>query len=181
MKRVSLMIEPRGAPVRTDARWRETFCSEHHHMARMHARTRGKAKSHRPVGRPKPDSELSNKEIEDLVAKLAGEGHTPSQIGNLLRDEHGVLDVKATVGKKLTQITADNDVALELPEDLRNLLKKAVMLRKHLQDNKQDEPAKRGLTLTESKIQRLAEHHKDTGKIPATWKYNWKQYTYLAE
>lgn len=148
----------------------------------MHARTRGKAKSHKPIGRPKPaDSELSNKEIEDLVVELAKEGHTPSQIGNLLKNEHEVPDVKAILGKSISEITAEHDLALEVPEDLRNLLKKAVMLRKHLQDNKQDQPAKRGLTLTDSKIQRLAAHHKDTGKLPATWKYDWKQYTYLAE
>lgn len=151
-------------------------------MARMHSRKRGKAKSHRPVGRPKPkNSELSNKEIEDLIVKLAKEGHTPSQIGNLLRDEHEVPDVKAMTGKKISAITKEHDVQLELPEDLRELVKKSVMLRKHLQDNKQDEPAKRGLKLTESKIQRLSKHHKDTKKLPTTWKYNWKQYTYLAE
>lgn len=150
-------------------------------MARMHSRKRGKAKSHKPVGRPKPDSELSNKEIEDLIVQLAKDGYTPSQIGNKLRDEHNVLDVKASLGKKLAQVTKEHDLALELPEDLRNLVRKAVMLRKHLQDNKQDEPAKRGLKLTESKVQRLAKHHKDTGKLDKNWKYDWKQYTYLAE
>ncbi len=148
----------------------------------MHSRKRGKAKSRKPAGRPKPkNSELANKEIEELIVKLAKEGHTPSQIGNLLREEHAVADVKAAIGKKITQVTNENDQQLEVPEDLRNLLRKAVMLRKHLAENKQDRPAKRGLQLTESKIQRVAKHHKDNNKLAETWKYNWKEYTYLAE
>lgn len=147
----------------------------------MHARTHGKAKSHRPVGRPKPEGSPSEKEIIKHITELAKEGHTPSQIGNILRDEHNILDVKATTGKKLTQLFNEHANKLELPEDLRELIKKAVMLRKHLNDNKQDEGAKRGLTLTEAKIQRLAKHHKRTSKLTSTWKYDWKQYTYLAE
>jgi small subunit ribosomal protein S15 len=147
----------------------------------MHARTHGKAKSHRPVGRPKPEGSPSEKEIIKHITELAKEGHTPSQIGNILRDEHQILDVKAVTGKKLTELFNENATPLELPEDLRELVKKAVMLRKHLKDNKQDEGAKRGLKLNESKVQRLAKHHKDTHKLDAGWKYDWKQYTYLAE
>lgn len=150
-------------------------------MARMHARTRGKAKSHRPIGRPVPKDSLSEKEIVSLIKELAKQGKTPSQVGNILRDEHKVVDVKAITGKKLTELYNKHATPLELPEDLRELVKKAVMLRKHISTNQQDRGAKRGLTLTEAKIQRLVKHHKDTDKLSADWKYDWKQYTYLAE
>jgi small subunit ribosomal protein S15 len=147
----------------------------------MHARKKGKAKSHRPVGRPTPEGSPAEKEIVAHISELAKQGHTPSQIGNILRDEHKILDVKAITGKKLTELYNENTTPLELPEDLRELVKKAVMLRKHITTNNQDKSAKRGLSLTEAKVQRLAKHHKDTNKLPATWKYDWKQYTYLAE
>ncbi|MFT4250375.1 MAG: 30S ribosomal protein S15 [Candidatus Woesearchaeota archaeon] len=149
-------------------------------MARMHARTRGKAKSQRPTGRPLPNKSPDEKTITKLITELA-KNNSPSQVGNLLRDEHGVLDVKASTGKKLTEIYNEVAKPLELPEDLRNLVRKAVILRKHIETNQQDRSAKRGLGLTESKVQRLRKHHVATGKVPRTWKYDPKQYSYLAE
>ncbi len=150
-------------------------------MARMHSRARGKAASYRPVGRPKPEGGLSAKEIEKKVVELAKQGKAPSQIGMILRDEHQTPDIKAVTGKRVATILADNDQGLELPEDLLSLIKKAVMIRKHLEDNKQDKPARRGLTLTESKIMRLTKYYKSAGHIQADWHYNPKQASYLAE
>ncbi len=150
-------------------------------MARMHSRARGKAASYRPVGRPKPEGGLSAKEIEKKVVELAKQGMSPSKIGNTLRDEHDTPDVKAVTGKRVAAILAEHDAAGELPEDILALIKKAVLIRKHLEDNKQDKPARRGLTLTESKIMRLTKYYKNAGKVRTDWHYNPKQASYLAE
>lgn len=146
----------------------------------MHSRARGKAKSSKPLGRPAPEG-IKGADVEKLVIDLASQGIPASKIGVVLRDDHGVPDVKAVTGKRITRILADKDKAPELPEDLLALIKKAVMLRKHLQDNAQDKPAKRGLTLTESKIMRLTKYYKGVNRIRADWHYNPKEASYLAE
>ncbi len=151
-------------------------------MARMHSRKRGKAASSKPIGRPAPKGlKLTAKQIEELVLKLGKEGMPASRIGLALRDEHGVPDVKAVTGKRIARILADNKAQPELPEDLVALIRKAVLLRKHLESNAHDEPAKRGLTLTESKVLRLTRHYKKTGRVKASWNYNPKEASYLAE
>ena len=77
--------------------------------------------------------------------------------------------------KKITQILKQKNLLPEIPEDLRSLIKKSVMIRKHLEGNHKDEPAKRGLTLTESKIKRLVKYYIRSGKLPADWKYDPKK------
>ena len=67
---------------------------------------------------------------------------------------------------------ADKNVLPPLPEDLQSLIKRLIMIKKHLEENKQDEVAKRGLGITESKIQRLAKYYKRTGRLPQDWKYD---------
>ena len=53
-----------------------------------------------------------------------------------------------------------------------NLIKKAFIIRKHMESNKQDTTALRGLQLTESKVKRLGKYYKKSGKIPVDWKYD---------
>jgi len=62
-----------------------------------------------------------------------------------------------------------------MPEDLMALLRKVLAIQNHLQENKKDMPAKRGLQLTESKILRLVKYYKKTGKVDSAWKYHPKQ------
>lgn len=150
-------------------------------MARMHSRKRGKSGSTRPVGRPKAKGSLGEKETEKLVLELAQEGKTPSQIGMILRDEHNTPDVKSVTGKRITQLLKEQDAEKDLPEDLIALIRKAVLIRKHLEENKQDKPARRGLTLTESKIMRLTKYYKNSGRVRQDWYYNPKEASYLAE
>ena len=63
----------------------------------------------------------------------------------------------------------------ETPEDLTALIKKSIEIRKHLETNRKDEPAKRGLMLTESKINRLVKYYKSTGVLAKEWKYDPKK------
>lgn len=139
----------------------------------MHSRAKGKSGSNKPVKKATPSwVQYKPKEIEMVVLKLAKEGQTASEIGIHLRDSYGVPDVKIITGKSITKILQEKNITKEFPEDLLALIKKAVFLRKHLEDNHKDFSAKRGLQLTESKVRRLAKHYIATKKLPAKWKYD---------
>jgi len=142
-------------------------------MARMYSRAKGKAGSLKPENKTKPTwLRYSEKEIEMLVLKLAKEGLKPSQIGLHLRDSYGIPDVRFITGKTITQILNEKGVKGKVPEDMQALLKRTIALRKHLESNKHDYTAKRGLQLTESKIRRLVKHYKRTKMLPSDWAYN---------
>ncbi len=142
-------------------------------MARMHARKKGKSGSKKPPHRKKPEwLDVKPEEVEELVVKLAKEGKRPSEIGLILRDQYGIPDVRAVTGKKLVQIMKEYNVAPKFPQDLMDLMKKAVRLRKHLAKHRKDIHNRRALTLIEAKIKRLVDYYKDEGVLPRDWYYN---------
>jgi len=134
-------------------------------MARMHTRRRGSSGSDKPSADEPPEwSDVDPDEIESRVVELAEQGHDPSQIGMKLRDE-GVTgtpipDVKLATGKKITEILEENDARRDIPEDLWNLMERAVRLREHMQENQQDHQNKRALQNTEAKVRRLADYYR---------------------
>jgi small subunit ribosomal protein S15 len=145
-------------------------------MARMHSRKKGQSGSTKPVVKTVPSwVKYSPKEIELLVAKYAKDAKTPSQIGLYLRDEYGIPDIKLIVGKSVSQILAEKDLTKKLPEDVMALMKKVLAIKEHLLNNHKDQPARRGLTLTESKILRLVKYYKRSGRIAKEWNYNPKE------
>jgi small subunit ribosomal protein S15 len=142
-------------------------------MAKMHSRGRGNSGSKKPLKTTKPTwIRYKPKEIELLVGKLAKEGKSSSAIGIILRDSYGVPSIKQLTGKRLQELLEDKKLLPQLPEDLMSLMKRSVLIRKHLESNKQDMTALRGLQFTESKIKRLAKYYKEINKIPADWKYD---------
>lgn len=141
-------------------------------MARMHSRDKGKAGSKKPLEFRKPVwLRYDKKEIVMLIVKLAKSGLSPSQIGLTLRDSYGVPDVKKIIGKSIRDILEEKKLGTELPEDLNALLHKAAQLSKHLEENKQDKTARRGMLLTESKIRRLMKYYSKKGRLPKGWRY----------
>jgi small subunit ribosomal protein S15 len=139
----------------------------------MHSRAKGKSGSTKPAKPVTPTwITMKPKEIEMLIAKYAKEGKSSSKIGIYLRDEHGIPSVKLITGKSVNAILKEKHVLPELPEDLMALMRKAVLIKKHQEENKKDMTAKRGLRLTESKINRLAKYYKKTGVLPQDWKYD---------
>jgi len=150
-------------------------------MSRMHSSAKGVSGSKKPIKKSVPGwIRYKAKEVELLIGKMAKDGKSPSQIGIYLRDTYGIPDVKTLSGKRITQILKEKNLLTEVPEDLRALIKKAALVRKHLEENKQDQPAFRGLQLTESKIKRLVKYYKKSGRMPVTWKYDpSKASTYL--
>lgn len=151
-------------------------------MARMHSRKRGKSGSKKILRKTLPTwLGYKAKEIELLIAKLSKEGKTSSEIGIILRDVYGIPDVRKVCGKKINKILKEKNHLKELPEDLLALIKKAVLLTKHIESNKQDEDAKRGLSLAQSKIGRLVKYYKRTGKLSEDWKYDPKKAAMFVE
>jgi len=142
-------------------------------MARMHSRKKGKSGSTRPARLEKPVwVELSSEEVENEVVKLARKGFSQSLIGVVLRDSYGIPLVKVVTGKSINQILKEHDIETPLPEDLTNLVKKALTLRKHLESNHKDLESKKGLQRTESKIYRLIKYYKGKKVLESDFKYD---------
>ncbi|MCW3977207.1 MAG: 30S ribosomal protein S15 [Candidatus Bathyarchaeota archaeon] len=136
---------------------------------------KGTSHSIRPVSkRPPAWCRFTTEEVEALVIKFAKEGHNPSKIGTILRDQYGIPLVKPIMGKTITQILKDAELVPSLPEDLESLLKKASRLYVHLEKNKKDLPNKRALQLIESKIYKLSRYYKRENILPPDWKYEAK-------
>jgi len=138
----------------------------------MPKQEKGKSHSTRPVSKRPPSwCKYQPEEVEALVIKLAREGHPPSRIGTILRDQYAIPLVKPLTGKTITQILKEAGLAPSIPEDLGNLLRKAARLSAHLEKHKKDLHNKRALQLVEAKIHKLARYYKREGLLPPNWKY----------
>lgn len=74
-------------------------------MARMHSNGKGISGSAIPYSRRAPSwLKTTAEEAKDLISKLAKKGLTPSQIGIVLRDSHGIGLVKNLTGNKIVRI-----------------------------------------------------------------------------
>ncbi|KAF7176029.1 hypothetical protein CNMCM7691_001204 [Aspergillus felis] len=158
-------------------------------MGRMHSKGKGISASAIPYSRSAPAwLKTTPDQVVDQICKLARKGATPSQIGVVLRDSHGVAQVKVVTGNKILRILKSSGLAPELPEDLYFLIKKvalhsllrhirilltvqAVAVRKHLERNRKDKDSKFRLILIESRIHRLSRYYKSVGVLPPTWRY----------
>jgi small subunit ribosomal protein S15 len=149
-------------------------------MARMHSRKKGRAGSKKPTV-PAKWVEYKNKEVERLVIKLKKDGLQTTDIGRLLRDQYGIPSVKQITGKTITKILEENDLLPQIPEDLLNLLKKAVSVRDHLSKSKKDYTSKHGLELLESKIRRLVKYYIKTKKLSKDFTYEPERAKLLVE
>ncbi len=141
-------------------------------MARMHARRRGQSGSVRPYRKEAPEwSNTDAAAVEKIILDMKKEGVSNARIGLALRDTYGVPDVKLVLGKRIGELVAEKGMAPAIPDDLRDLIIKALGLRKHLGANKNDLHNKRQLQLTESKVRRLVRYYVSSGKLPKDWTY----------
>jgi len=142
-------------------------------MARLHSKKRGRSGSKRPTVKVSPEwAEYSAHEVEELVVKMGKEGTGPTEIGQTLRDTYGVPSVQNLCGKPLSAILLDNGVKQNYPEDLINLIKRAVNMREHLRTNRSDKHNRTKLIHVESKIGRLVKYYTKSGRLQADWKYD---------
>ncbi len=125
----------------------------------------------------KEESKASAKEVEELILELGRIGTPSNLIGQTLRDEHNIQNVKELTGKRITKILRDSNAAPKLPADVEALIKSAIAIKKHLAKHKQDVEARYGLNLTESKIRRLAKYYRRAKILPPDWKYESEAHT----
>ena len=142
-------------------------------MARMHSKKRGKSGSKRPAVKVSPEwTEYAPHEVEDLVVKMGKEGKGPTVIGSILRDTYGIPSTQNLCGKAIHVILTENGIKQEYPEDLLNLIKRAMNMREHLKSNRSDKHNRTKLIHVESKIGRMVKYYTKIGCIPADWKYD---------
>lgn len=70
-------------------------------MGRLHSKGKGISASALPYSRSSPAwLKTTPEQVVEQISKLARKGATPSQIGVILRDSHGIAQVKHVTGKK---------------------------------------------------------------------------------
>ncbi len=141
----------------------------------MPKKIKGRSHQTRPVTkRPPAWCRYTAEEVEALVIRLGKEGHSPSMIGIILRDQHNIPLTKPITGKSVSQILKERGLASSIPEDLEALIRKATRLHVHLDKNKVDLGNKRALQVIEAKIYKLSRYYKGKGILPSNWKYEAK-------
>jgi small subunit ribosomal protein S15 len=135
----------------------------------MHTRKKGKSRSRKPLATAKW-VKVSKEKITEILEKLAKEGVPPAKMGLMLRDQYGVPSVKAVLGKSLDAFLKEKQLQPKYPQDLIDLIKKAVAMRRHLKVNKKDTLNRMHLHNVESKVNRLVRYYRGK-KLPANWKY----------
>lgn len=138
----------------------------------MHTRKKGKSSSTKPINAAKPTwVTMTPAEIEDVIVELAKTGKTEAQIGQVLRDQHGIPSAKVITGKTISQTLISRKAQAAYPSDLIDLIRRAMNLRKHLGKNTRDDSNKKKLNDVESKVKRLVRYYRGK-KLPAGWKYD---------
>ena len=144
-------------------------------MARMHTGKHGKSKSRKPdvpIGTRPEGLDLNDSQIVKLVVEYAKQGMHQAQIGQMLKNEHKVPYVKQIFSKRLGSILKENGFNQEIPQDMMDLLTKAIKLRRHIERNHNDTHNKTSLHRVEAKIWRLSNYYKENGQLPSDWKYD---------
>jgi small subunit ribosomal protein S15 len=142
-------------------------------VSRIHSGRKGRSGSHRPYPLTRPEwVSLSSEEVTEQAVQLSKGGRSAAQVGLALRDGQGVPSTRAVTGKRLTAVLAAAGVKPEIPDDLQALLKRVVHLQRHLAAHPSDRANRRGLTLMESRIRRLARYYRQRRKIPEGWRYS---------
>ncbi|MEM2098937.1 MAG: 30S ribosomal protein S15 [Candidatus Bathyarchaeia archaeon] len=141
----------------------------------MPKQEKGKSHSTRPVSRRAPNwCKYQPEEVEAFIIKLAKEGHSPSEIGTILRDQYAIPLAKSITGKSVSETLRAAGLLSSMPEDLLNLIKKAQSLTAHMEKHKKDLHNKRSLQNIEARIHKLSRYYKREGVLPRNWKYEAK-------
>lgn len=151
-------------------------------MSRRYSGRKGKSGSKKPLVAKVPSwVRYQPKEVELLIVKLAKEGKAPSSIGLILRDTYGIPSVQVLAKKSITEILKEKHLLSAVPEDLMALIKTNIKIRKHMETNRQDMVAKRGLQFAESQIHRLIKYYKSTDRLAQEWTYDPEKIRLLIE
>ncbi|MGC8662418.1 MAG: 30S ribosomal protein S15 [Candidatus Micrarchaeia archaeon] len=144
-------------------------------MAKLHTKGRGRSKSRKPdveIGKIPEDVKINKEEMEKIIDELAKQRTHQAMIGQILKEKYGVKYIKQVFGKRLSKMLEEKGLLPQLPQDLLDLMKRAVNVRTHLEKNHKDVHNKIRLVRIESKIWRLSSYYKKEGVIPSDWKYD---------
>ncbi len=142
-------------------------------MAKLHSKRKGKASSKHYKIKEMPEwANVNPDEIKEIVRKLFKQGVPPSKIGLILRDQYGIPSFYALTKKRLVTFLREENLYNKLPEDLLNLLRKAVRMWNHLKYNKKDIHNKVKYNHVVSKIFRLSKYYIKNHVLPKDWKYS---------
>ncbi|MBS72472.1 MAG: 30S ribosomal protein S15 [Thermoplasmata archaeon] len=151
-------------------------------MSRMHSGGKGRSGSTRPNVSEVPEwSEQDKSIVENLILELHEAGNSNAMIGTILRDQHAVPSVKLLLGKSVSSVLSENGKNREIPEELMNMMRKALGLIDHLDNNRKDLHNNRQLNLIESKIRRSARYYKSKGMLSDSWDYKRDQLRLMVE
>jgi len=115
---------------------------------------------------------MQKAQIEESILKMAREGVPPVKIGLIFRDQHGVPNLRAQLGMSLKAFLVKEKALPEYPEDMMNLIKKAVRMSGHIKASKNDVHNQVKLNHVESKIHRLVKYYSSKGMLPPSWRYD---------
>jgi len=142
-------------------------------MSRMHSGKRGKSGSKKPsVKLPPSWVKYSREEVIAMVEKLAKEGIPLAIIGKKLRDDFGIPSVRIMTGKSVSQVLREKAMLAAFPQDLIDLIRKAMNIREHIKENGGDVQNKKKLNDVESKIKRVVRYYHKAHRLPKDWKYD---------
>ena len=105
----------------------------------------------------KTEKKLKPEEIEEIVITLAKNKVHPAKIGLILKEKHGIPRAKLA-GKKICVILKEN--GLYLNPDKTAISSRVENLKKHVQKNRQDKKAKRGLQIVEARLRKASLYEK---------------------
>ena len=141
-------------------------------MARIHSHRHGKSHQTRPTSKSPPAWVATTpEEAKSAILKLAKEGMSPSKIGMALRDDYGVPLVAPLLGKSVSEVLLEGKASPKTPQDLQDLIDRALRVQRHLETHKADKKNVHSLELVEAKIYRLAKYYKAKGVLPQDFKY----------
>ncbi|KAJ0780204.1 putative ribosomal protein S15P [Helianthus annuus] len=88
-------------------------------MGRMHNKGKGISSSTKPYKRTPPSwLKISAQDVQDNICNFAKKGLTPSQIGIIPRDSHGIAQANSVTGSNILRILKAHGLTPEIPEDL---------------------------------------------------------------
>ncbi|EOB14868.1 40S ribosomal protein S13, partial [Nosema bombycis CQ1] len=97
-------------------------------------------------------------EIKQDIIRMANKGFRTAEIGNKLRDVYGVGKAEDILdGLTLSRFLEKNGNFIVIPENVQDLVVRANILRKHINENRRDKDAKYRLQLVTSRLNRLAD------------------------
>lgn len=131
-------------------------------MGRLHSNGKGISASAVPYSRNAPSwLKTTPEQVVDQICKLAKKGATPSQIGVVLRDSHGIAQVRIVTGMLFSGVGVGRGIGDSALTGLRNF-------------RQQDPPYPQGQWYDLTRFPRRREHiHKRTSNTMEFWLGPW--------